>query len=45
MTDAVRVYKDVLNFDNTHIEAIASIATQHFYTDQPEIALRFFRYR
>ncbi|XP_046847761.1 tetratricopeptide repeat protein 8-like [Xenia sp. Carnegie-2017] len=43
MTDAVQVYKDVLHYDNTHVEAIACIATQHFYTDQPEIALRYFR--
>ena len=44
MEDAVQVYKDVLHYDNTHVEAIACIATQHFYTDQPEIALRYFRY-
>ena len=44
MSDAVQVYKDVLHYDNTHVEAIACIATQHFYTDQPEIALRYFRY-
>lgn len=43
MDDAVQVYKDVLHYDNTHVEAIACIATQHFYTDQPEIALRYFR--
>lgn len=43
MTSAVKEYKDVLHYDNTHVEAIACIATQHFYTDQPEIALRFFR--
>jgi tetratricopeptide repeat protein 8 len=44
MSDAVQVYKDVLHYDNTHVEAIACIATQHFYTDQPEVALRYFRY-
>ena len=43
MSDAVQVYTDVLRYDNTHVEAIACIATQHFYTDQPEIALRYFR--
>lgn len=43
MTNAVQLYKEVLHFDNTHVEAIACIATQHFYTDQPEIALRFYR--
>lgn len=43
MTNAVKLYKDVLHYDNTHVEAIACIATHHFYTDQPEIALRFYR--
>lgn len=43
MNNAVKYYKDVLHFDNTHVEAIACIATNHFYTDQPEIALRFYR--
>ena len=43
MEDAVQVHKDILHYDNTHVEAIACIATQHFYTDQPEIALRYFR--
>lgn len=35
--------KTVLNFDNTNMEAIATLASYHFYTDQPEIALRFYR--
>lgn len=43
MTNAVKFYKDVLHHDNTHIEAIACIANFHFYTDQPEIALRYYR--
>lgn len=43
MDNAVKFYKDVLNFDSMHIEAIAVIATQHFYSDQPEVALKFFR--
>ncbi len=33
----------VLFFDSTNIEAIACLASQHFYTDQPEIALRYYR--
>ena len=37
---AIGLYKQVLHLDNTNIESIASIATHHFYTDQPEIALR-----
>ena len=43
MNNAVKFYKDVLHQDNTHIEAIACIANFHFYTDQPEIALRYYR--
>ena len=35
--------KVVLNFDNTNVEAIATLASYHFYTNQPEIALRFYR--
>ena len=33
----------VLFFDSTSIEAIACLAAHHFYTDQPEIALRYYR--
>lgn len=40
---ATEYYKDVLRQDNTHVEAIACIGSNHFYTDQPEIALRFYR--
>ncbi|WAR19431.1 TTC8-like protein, partial [Mya arenaria] len=43
MDNAVKFYKDVLRFDNMHVEAIACIATHHFYTDQPEVALKFYR--
>uniref|UniRef100_A0A4W4EVJ8 Tetratricopeptide repeat domain 8 n=1 Tax=Electrophorus electricus TaxID=8005 RepID=A0A4W4EVJ8_ELEEL len=43
ITSATEYYKDVLKQDNTHVEAIACIGSNHFYTDQPEIALRFFR--
>ena len=41
---AVTYYKEVLKYDSTCVEAIACIATHHFYSDQPEIALRFYRY-
>ena len=37
-------YKEVLKQDSTNIEAIACIGTNYFYSDQPEIALRFYRY-
>jgi len=43
MANAVKYYKEVLSCDNTHVEAIACIATNHFYSDQPEVALKFFR--
>ena len=43
MTNAVEFYKQVLHEDNMNVEAIASIATHHFYSDQPEIALNYYR--
>ena len=33
----------VLAADASSVEAIASLAAHHFYTDQPELALRFYR--
>ena len=38
-----KLCKVVLNFDNTNVESIATLASYHFYTNQPEIALRFYR--
>ena len=35
--------KKVLQLDNSHRESIATLGSYHFYTDQPEIALRFYR--
>ena len=43
MEMATKFYKDVLQQDNMNVEAIACIATHYFYTDQPEIALKFYR--
>ncbi|XP_055448913.1 tetratricopeptide repeat protein 8 isoform X1 [Psammomys obesus] len=40
---AAEYYKEVLKQDNTHVEAIACIGSNHFYSDQPEVALRFYR--
>ena len=37
------MYKKVLILQNNNVEAIASIASYHFYTDQPEVALRFYK--
>ena len=41
--DATKWYKDVLLGDGANIEAIASIAANYFYSDQPEIAIRLYR--
>ncbi|XP_059160316.1 tetratricopeptide repeat protein 8-like isoform X1 [Physella acuta] len=43
MEEAVKLYKQVLTHDSMHVEAIACIATHHFYSDQPELALKFYR--
>ncbi|VDN06071.1 unnamed protein product [Thelazia callipaeda] len=40
---SVETYKLVLEQDPSNIEAIACIATNYFYNDQPEIALRYYR--
>lgn len=40
---SVQTYRTVLQQDATHIEAIACIGMHHFYSDQPEVALRFYR--
>ncbi|KAG2493544.1 hypothetical protein HYH03_008358 [Edaphochlamys debaryana] len=39
----VSFYKNVLFHDASNVEAIACLAAHHFYTDQPEIALRYYR--
>lgn len=36
-------YKRVLALDPVNVESIACLASNHFYEDQPEIALRYFR--
>lgn len=43
MDESIKFYKEVLNSDGTNIEAVASIATNYFYNDQPEVALKFYR--
>ncbi|KAF5405464.1 tetratricopeptide repeat protein 8 [Paragonimus heterotremus] len=40
---ALMLYKEVVNLDNTNIEALASIGTYFFYEDQPEVSLKFYR--
>ena len=37
---AVTLYKRVLSFDAANVEAIACLAANHFYSDQPEVALK-----
>ncbi|XP_075245624.1 tetratricopeptide repeat protein 8-like [Convolutriloba macropyga] len=41
--ESQEIYRKILTIDSVHVESIASIATHHFYTDQPEVALRYFR--
>uniref|UniRef100_A0A0M3IBS7 TPR_REGION domain-containing protein n=1 Tax=Ascaris lumbricoides TaxID=6252 RepID=A0A0M3IBS7_ASCLU len=43
MEKSVETYKCVLRQDASNIEAIACVATNYFYSDQPEIALRYYR--
>ncbi|CAM4753778.1 unnamed protein product [Rotaria magnacalcarata] len=43
MTQSADNYRQVLKLNNINIEAIACIAANHFYNDQPEISLNFYR--
>ena len=40
---AVAQYREVLEVDSTCVEAMACLGMHHFYNDQPEIALRYYR--
>ncbi|XP_065207274.1 tetratricopeptide repeat protein 8-like [Planococcus citri] len=40
---SVKSYKEILREDATNMEAVACIGVHHFYTDQPDIGLRFYR--
>lgn len=40
---AVQQYREVLAVDSTCLEAMACLGLHHFYSDQPEIALRYYR--
>ena len=40
---SAKYYKNVLSEDSTHVEAIACIGMNHFYSDQPELSLRYYR--
>lgn len=41
---ALPLYKRVLQLDASNVEAMACLAAHHFYNDQSEVALRFYRY-
>lgn len=41
--NSISLYKNILNLDNCNFEAIACIGSDHFYNDQPEIALKFYK--
>lgn len=40
---SVKYYRGIVIEDATHTEAIASIGMYHFYNNQPELALRYYR--
>ena len=41
---SVKYYRLISQEDASHTEAIASIGLHQFYNDQPEIALRYYRF-
>mmetsp|Transcript_101079 Transcript_101079/g.174624 ORF Transcript_101079/g.174624 Transcript_101079/m.174624 type:complete len:518 (-) Transcript_101079:257-1810(-) len=43
MDKSVVYYKKTLQLDSSNIESIACLASNHFYEDHPEIALRLYR--
>jgi len=43
ITESSQFYKEVLHSDNMNIEAIACIGSNYFYSDQYEVALKFYR--
>jgi hypothetical protein len=43
MDESSAWYTLLLEYDNTHVEAMACLAAHHFYHDQPEVALRYYR--
>jgi tetratricopeptide repeat protein 8 len=43
MDESVSHYKRVLALDASNVEALACIGAHHFYSDQPEMAQRFYR--
>lgn len=43
LDESVTIYKEILTYEAINVEAIACIAMHHFYCDQPEIGLRYYR--
>lgn len=43
MATGTTFYKKVLRLDSTNVEAMACLASQLFYSDQPEVAVRYYR--
>ncbi|CAJ0939598.1 unnamed protein product, partial [Mesorhabditis belari] len=41
--ESIELYKEILAVQANNVEAIACIATNYFYSDLPEIALRYYR--
>jgi tetratricopeptide repeat protein 8 len=41
--ESMLLYKGVLGLDNCNFEAIACIGSHHFYSDHPEVALKFYK--
>ena len=41
--EGVELYKQTLRWDAANVEAVACLASHHFYSDQPEMALRHYR--
>ena len=44
LDSSLPLYRQVLHMDASNVEAMACMAAHHFYTDQPEVALRFYRF-
>lgn len=40
---SANLYKQIVHQDAMNIEAIACIGLQHFYSEQPEMAMRYYR--
>ena len=43
LDEGVELYKQALRWDASNVEAVACLASHHFYGDQPEMALRHYR--